>query len=563
MMKRKILPILLSLVLLSTGCAGTTETTSPSTSTDSSIKEDEEELEITGIDHIGIREYTTLACTFDGKVISPEWSSSNKKIATISTKGMVKGLALGEVTITATYNGHSAKFALSVTESWALSSVVSRINKGSYQVSVCGDGGLYDSMSDPSFAYEVYSNGIYYHSANHTDFIQNCGIGYYEDKLFSYTADEKNVIDSAMILRNQTVSLSNCYYGLGTLSSNYYQMDLREDNTYDMTTSSAATYLEALYFMMGTQFVSSTQTDFMTELQKSIVSLTMKVENEYAFTATLGFGTKEDDNIDINTTITLYISSIEDKTCPIIDNYLKTNTPVYPSIYPAITKMYELSKSHNYIRSLGTYTGINISIPIGNGIFTENYAFTEYTDDYIEETKDSYTENPLCSHGYIDIHGKEEYEDGSYAFTVVDGKVVLGSRVLNNQGKFYSHWYEFYENLTLILEMLESDFYTFESVKTGEALIIGEFASYSPIGASITEDLFSSYLEMDSNLKSSGILLHLDYSDSNPSSSIANIGGLFSYNGNLVYQYSKYPYTNFNKASSPLLDTFLSSLTDK
>ncbi len=562
MMKKRILPVFLSLALLASGCSETTEsTTAPSETTESGEKQ--EELEISGINHIGIREYTTLTCTIGGRVVSPEWSTSNKKIATISTKGMVKGLALGDVTITATYNGHTAKFDMSITESWALSSVVGRISKGSYQVTVTGDGGAYDSMSSPTYSYEVYSNGIYYHSENHKDFIQNCGIGYYEDKLFSYTANDNDEIDDAMILRNQTVALTSSYYGLSTLSSNYYQMDLREDNTYDMTTSSAVTYLEALYFLMGTQFVSETQTDFMTELQKSIVSLDMTVVNEYAFTATLGFGTKEEDDIDIATTITLSIKSIEESTCPVIDNYLENNTPAYPEIYSNITKLYQLSKSHNYVRDLGTYTGLDKTIPIGSGIFTENYVLVQYNDEYIEETKESYTENPLVSHGYIDIYGKTEYEDGCYEFTITDDNVVLGSRILNDQGKFYSHWYEFYENITLILEMLEPDFYTFEAVKTSEALITGEFASYSPIGASITEELFASYLELDSNLKSAGILLHLDYSESNPNSSIANIGGLFTYNGSLTYQYSKYAYTNFNKAASPIMDSFLSSLTDK
>ncbi len=559
MMRKKILPVLLSLMLLSTGCSNTPNTSESSPTTEST--ERQAELQISGVDHIGIREYTTLTCTFDGKVISPEWTSSNKKIATISTKGMVKGLSLGDVTITATYNGHSAKFNMSITESWALSSVVSRISKGSYQVSVVGDGGQYDSMSDPSFEMEVYPNGIYYHSENHEDFIQNCGIGYYENKLFNYTASDNDEIESATILRNQSMLLSNCYYGISLIPANYYQTDLREDNTYDMSNVSTNAYLKSLYFMMGTQFVSSSQTDFMTELKNSLVSIEMKVINEYAYTVTLGFGTTNDAETDITTTITLSIKSLDVDSCPIIDQYLKNNAPAYPTIYSAITKMYELSKSHNYIRDLGTYKGIDTTIPIGKGIFTENYVLVQYNDEYVEETKDAYSDNPLYSHGYIDIKGKAEYEDGSYSFNIVDNKVELRSRVLNSQGKFYSHWYEYYENITLILEMLEPDFYTFESVKT-EALKNGEFASYSSIGASITKELFSDYASMD-GITCSGILLHLDYSDSNPSSSIANIGGLFTYNSQLVYEYSKYSYTSFNKASSSIMDDFLSSLTDK
>ena len=97
---------------------------------------------------------------------------------------MVKGLSIGDVTINANYYGLNASFALSVTESWALASVVSRLSKTSYSITVTGDGGLYDSMSSPTFSLDVYSNGIYYHSKNNVDFIENRGIGIYNKKMF-------------------------------------------------------------------------------------------------------------------------------------------------------------------------------------------------------------------------------------------------------------------------------------------------------------------------------------------------------------------------------------------
>ena len=430
---------------------------------------------------------------------------------------------------------------------------------------VTGDGGLYDSMSSPSFSMDVYSNGIYYHSENNVDFIDSCGIGIYDSKMFRYTVNNSGEIDEATIFRDQSATLDSTYYGLSILPSNYYQVDLREDNTYDMTSTSGGQYLQALYFLMATQFMSSEQTDFVTELKSSIASLTMEVKNEYSFVATLGFGKKTEDETDITTTVTLEFSTLSDVTCPIVDSYLKANTPAYPEIYPEITKAYELAKNHNYTRNLGTYTDSskNLKINIGKGLFTNDYVFVEFNPEYIEETKDSYEDNPLVSRGYIDIKGKKDYDDGSYAFSIIDGKVQLGTRVLNNLGKSYQHWYEYYENLTMILDMLKPDFYTFDKIKTGDSIGGTEFGSYSSIGASITNELFSDYLQVIDGMTSAGILLSIDLSESSPSSSIINIGGLFSYSGNLAYQYDDYPYTNFNNTSSPLIESFLTSLTNR
>ena len=62
-----------------------------------------------------------------------------------------------------------------------------------------------------------------------------------------------------------------------------------------MTSVSAGQYLQALYFLMATQFMSEDQSDFVTELKSTIASLTMEVKNEYSFVATLGFGKKTED----------------------------------------------------------------------------------------------------------------------------------------------------------------------------------------------------------------------------------------------------------------------------
>ncbi len=560
----KKLPLLLLIPSLLVGCQNTdtpTESSTPNTEPAKPV----EKLEITGVTHIGVREYTTMTCSYQGKLISPQWTSSDKKVATVSTTGMVKGISIGDVTITASYNGLSSDFSLSVTESWALSSVVSRIASSSYQVKMTGEGGDFDSMSNPSFTLDCYENGFYYEGGDSDAFVADYGVGVDAKKRnFYYEKDATGKISNALYFRDQSLGITSRFYGLSILPATYYRMDLREDNTYDLMNNSLSAYFQALYFFMGTQFISTEEKDFMEELQSSVLSLTMTVNGTNSLTVNMGFGRKVDEEEIIDETIKLEIQSLADKNDAILASFLDTSSPAFPEVYPEITKLYELSKNHNYTRDFGNYTGDGISIHIGQSYFTDKYIFIEYTPEYLEETKGAYEENPLISRGYVDIYGKKDYQDGSYYFEYKDGKVNVGSREMNSStGKFYSHWYDFYENLTLILDMLSDDFYMFDRIQASGSAFAKEFGSYSQIGASITEELFSDYLQAISGMTASGIILSIDYSDENPSDTIAMVGGLFTYNSNLAYDFQKYPYTKFNTTSSKVMDDFLNSLIDR
>ena len=66
----------------------------------------------------------TLTATYNGKTVKPIYKSSNTKIATIDSNGKIKGIAQGETTITATYNGKKATCKVTVTAKTQTSSSI-------------------------------------------------------------------------------------------------------------------------------------------------------------------------------------------------------------------------------------------------------------------------------------------------------------------------------------------------------------------------------------------------------------------------------------------------------
>lgn len=59
-------------------------------------------IAIEGPLEVGIREHIQLKATFNGTEQKVRWESSDTKVATVSSTGMVKGVSVGEVTIKAT-----------------------------------------------------------------------------------------------------------------------------------------------------------------------------------------------------------------------------------------------------------------------------------------------------------------------------------------------------------------------------------------------------------------------------------------------------------------------------
>ena len=83
----------------------------------------------------------TLTATYNGKTVKPIYKSSNTKIATIDSNGKIKGIAQGETTITATYNGKKATCKVNVQ-----SSNSNKTNSGQYKFTgyYFGNGGPSD-----------------------------------------------------------------------------------------------------------------------------------------------------------------------------------------------------------------------------------------------------------------------------------------------------------------------------------------------------------------------------------------------------------------------------------
>lgn len=552
MKRRGVLFALLPICLLAS--CGRTPSDNPGTSESTA----ESKLVITGADHLSVREYITLTCTLEGKEVSPVWSIDDSSIATISSTGMVKGKAYGNAVVTATYTSLqygklSCDYSITVEDSWAVSSVVNKLAKNGYTMKFSGDTGDFAYSTDPTFTVSYYKNSFDFSATDESMFVSDFYYGVANDLMFSYTKDSSGNIQNAEYLRYQESNVMSIDYNLSTLASSYYPTTINADNVYEITSD----YIHGLFFYMGIQYMTKDHSDFATELQTANRALTFTILSSDSFDALFEF---TDDNGFLLGEFTFEFRANETSTDPKVDDYLKTNTPSYPEVFPEITKIYELTKNHNYSRKFGQYTKSDgTKFDIGQGYFTEKYAYQYYTDEYIEASKPYGTE--YVSKGYIDIYGKKGYADGSYAFTIEGNtKVVIGDRVTNNYGYPYSHWYDYYENATLILELLESDFYTFMELDNSDAL--GQtFGSASETAKSMTEELFSYYTEM--GLTTSGFAIDIKYDESNPNNSTLNFGGLFTYESSNYYVWDDYPYSDFNTTKSDFMDDFLASLEDR
>lgn len=81
-------------------------------------------LTVTGTDlvRIGGSERFSAAATLSGgavETVSPSWSTSNQAVVTVDASGMVTGVASGQATITATYQGRTASQAVRVVPDYA------------------------------------------------------------------------------------------------------------------------------------------------------------------------------------------------------------------------------------------------------------------------------------------------------------------------------------------------------------------------------------------------------------------------------------------------------------
>ncbi len=112
--------LVVGLTALMSGCGGSTTSSQPRVPTSSSPPSPLAIIGVTGTaPAVGSsRSFAAAASYFDGSVYlvtaQATWTSSDTAIATVSSAGLVTGLAVGSTTITATYKGVSGTKVITV-----------------------------------------------------------------------------------------------------------------------------------------------------------------------------------------------------------------------------------------------------------------------------------------------------------------------------------------------------------------------------------------------------------------------------------------------------------------
>lgn len=560
-------PVCFALSLLSLGlfsCNGGATSSSSESSISSSV-EVVTSISIEGKSLIGIREYVTFIAKGNGVEQKVKWSTSNKKIATVSSSGMVKGIAVGSVTITATLEADSsisATFDLEVEESRQLELMFNRfINASYYTVEGSGTLNLSNAKGSFSFSEEHFEDSCSFSSTS-AACLPSYGFGEGKDGTYLYEI-ENSAISKATYLRDKYEDYREVIFDISdysAISTSFSNTPLAEDGKYTFIND---TSLMGLFFYIWTQNFNTNDTTYASvagDLESEMSSLTLEVKSPYIMEATLSFSSGASD------AKLVFTVPSETKKNTLLEAFLKNNKVSYPETYSDITSLKELIKNHNYYRDFGTYTKEDgTKIPIGKVYFTEDAMFYDYGDEYIEEVKET---TKLQDHGYINIIGKKGYKDGVYAFTC--GKndegeqtLILGSRYTeetDSQGNFYTHYYDCVENLNITFDYTKGYDYTFSPADLGTSY--AKYNSYVSLSSQAQELCYIYFYDLVAGLGATpqGLIIMIDLDEEKPEESAVDFAAYASYQGEYFFYPSGHEYSGFNTVSVPLVDNFLASL---
>ena len=554
-MKRYKIFILTSLVALGTPVL-TACGSSPAAST-------EQKLVIVGDETVGLYEYVTLQAKLGDADCPVIWSSSDKDIATVSSSGMVKGMALGKAIIRAQSKENekvAAEFQIEVRESMQIGLVLERFQSGRpYRVIASGE----VNLTDANFVFsgeETYYRDSYFFDSVGDPYIESYGIGKSSSGCFVYHQDDRSVSD-AELMRSECFDYRSVLYGVHDLSVSYfYSVTLKEDHTYAIEDS---TLRDAFYSMLMQNIDRSAYAQEISSLARALTELKLVVKTPYSFELLYQFSSISGN---LGSACLNFELLSEETTNQMLDAYLSSNEIAIPEVYQPILDLIELVSDHNYIRSLGMYTKTDgTRFSIGECHYTSDYVYFDFSEAYIEEMKESNEE--YRDYGYVNIPQCASYEEGVYAFTYeenADGQmsVRIGARYeeKNARGEFYKKYYDFYENITWILEMTQEKLYTFQRTSTADyGQGYDEFIGDCSLTRQIASGLFTDLVD-GLGATSEGLLLSMKIDPSDPSASFLNYGILISLSGASGYYYSPYPYTRFHQAGIGQMESFLESL---
>lgn len=526
-------------------------------------------IEIEGKSSVGIKEYVTLTAMANGNEQKVTWKSSNTSVATISSSGVVKGISKGTAVMTATLktdNTITDTFEVTVTESVQLGKVFDRFIDSTYY-KVTGTGNIATKTVTGSIAFEEehFAKSSYLFSSSSDVCLPTYGLGVGKDGAYTYTVSNSQIA-SATYLRSVYSDLNDVIVDVTDLDYvgvNFSNIALAEDGIYDITNT---TIMGFFFYVWSQNFnITNDQYDTLQQtLAKEMTSVTLTVVSPYEFKATLNFA-----NLVTNAVLT-FSNLNEDKSNTMLSTYLATNEVAYPEVYEDITKLKELAASHNYYRDFGNFKKTDgTQFNIGRASFTSDYVYHDYSDEYIEMMKDD-PELAVKDYGYININGKKGYEDGVYEFTYEadetgEKKIILGDRWedVNYQGETYKHWYDLYENISLIFQYMDGYEYTFSAASIDDEKYpeskFGIYLSTCVAAKTLCYEAFYTYIA-GMNATQEGFILAISLDEDAPSNSVFNYAGYMSVSGSAGYVFSNYSYTGFGEGNVELLDNYLASL---
>lgn len=537
---------LLSVLFLLSSCGQSNTTENRKSEHDSTSLKTEtakKELTLEGRDNIGIGEYFTFSVLLDGEKLSPadvEFSSSDRTVVTISSTGIVKGIHYGKASITAKYRKDGslqAKKEVEVTDSMVPDNVIkSFIKDKTYTVQT--DWNI-QSLNNVTSFIQYYQDSIVYRNENESHGFGNC-----DDGVFTYEIIDDQ-IKNPVLLRNYYENYQSMFITLSNLSGFSFPKTLSEDDFY--TIENNPTLIQS-FFLQVAQFESFTSEEIQSVL-KSSTKGDFEVISPSEFKVSLYFNDSD--------YAYLTFRKNETKNDTRLEDYLEKNPINKPDLLPAIQIIYDLTRNHNYYRDLGTFTKKDgTKIPIGKCYYTEDYVYFDYSDEYIEENKDD-EQFAVTRNGLIELHDSEH--DGVYNFEVKkeDGNMnVLIKDKYVDEGRTYQHYYDSYENITLIFDYLKNEMFRFVlNSGDNEAKKTSLFYNDGPLAKYLTTQLFQSILSLG-GLTSSGILLTITIDQNKPANSEVLLGGIFTLSEDSSSQYynQRYSYTGFNTVSIDYLD---------
>lgn len=521
-------------------------------------------LYIEGATSVGLREYIELTAKINDVKEDVRWESSNKEVATISSTGLVKGISVGEATITATSKKDESKkatYAITVRESMQIGLVFNRfVNSTYYELDATGNVLTSSVQGSMAFHEDYYENSYFFTpTLENSLLLPSYGLG--NDQVGTYVYNMSNdTISQAIYLRSSYTSYKDVLMEMNDINSvgvSLTSISLREDNTYEVTNTS----MMGLFFYMWTQNLDVNQSalsSLQSSLAQSMQSATIHITSPYSFEVSLNFASSVQD-------AKLTFSHLnENNKNTLLENYLSNHAVTYPEVDPAVLSMKELAKNHNYYRDLGTYTDTTTGTktPIGKVYYSEDGIYYDFNEEYIDITGiDAY------DYGYVNISGKEGYEDGFYAFTNKrnekgEQEFVLGkmSQESSYSGKRYTKYYEYIENLTLVTSYLEGKEYTFTPVSTSDYdSTYHQFTSDAEEALNICYSIFSDEINAF-DATPVGLMLAVHIDEENASNSVVNYGIYMAVSGNYGYLYSSYAYSGFGSVTIPVIENFLASL---